>query len=225
MTREEILKNAKSILFNTEMVQAIQNGTKTTIRRPVKFLGNRNPNWTGYIQDGLALYNENNEPCSKKPPYEVGDILYVREAWRKEQSSYDQCVDTSSFTSSPVCFMSMVKTEYFYRADCEDEEINTRWHPSNHMPKEAARIFLRVTDIRVERLQDINNAGALAEGCDGRGEAPQDGALSDCQMRYDFSVEKFQTVWDSTIKKSDREKYGWDANPWVWVIEFEKIEG
>ncbi len=72
------------------------------------------------------------------------------------------------------------------------------------MPKEAARIFLRVTDVRVERLQDIDDEGVIAEGL--KIGAP------------------FDELWDSTIKKSDRDMYGWAANPWVWVIEFEKVE-
>ncbi len=101
---------------------------------------------------------------------------------------------------------------------------DNKWHPSIHMPKEAVRLFLRVADVRVERLQDIDNAGARAEGCDGRCEGAEDGALSDWQKQYDFSVEKFQSVWDSSIKKADLPIYGWAKNPWVWVIVFERID-
>ena len=78
-----------------------------------------------------------------------------------------------------------------------------KWHPSIHMPREAARIFLRVTDVRVERVQDIDDDGVVAEGLN----------IGD----------PFDELWDSTIKPADRALYGWDANPWVWVIEFERI--
>ncbi|MCM1192000.1 MAG: hypothetical protein NC123_18290 [Butyrivibrio sp.] len=76
------------ILFNTEMVQAILEGRKTVTRRVVKFLPGENPRWLGYKRDGLDLYNGGNEPCNKKPPYQVGDILYVRETWCQEYRRY-----------------------------------------------------------------------------------------------------------------------------------------
>ena len=81
-----------------------------------------------------------------------------------------------------------------------------------------------MTGVRVERLQDITNKGAIQEGCDGRCLGPSNGA--DCCLSVktlDFSREKFLTTWDSTIKKKERDLYGWEANPWVWVIEFERI--
>ena len=71
----------KPILFNTDMVRAILDERKTVTRRLVKFLPGENPNWTGYIKDGLMLYNGNNEPCCRKSPYQVGDVMYVRETW------------------------------------------------------------------------------------------------------------------------------------------------
>ena len=78
-----------------------------------------------------------------------------------------------------------------------------KWRPSIHMPREAARIFLRVTDVRVERLQDCGNMQAKDEGCTGSSQ--------------------FARLWDSTVKPADRATLGWEANPWVWVIEFERI--
>ena len=102
------------------------------------------------------------------------------------------------------------------------------WRPNENMPREAARIFLRVKNIQVERLQDIDCAGALAEGCDGRCDCPSSGAegVLSC-ITKDFSIERFQTVWDETIPKHPnkfkRYPYYWNDNPWVWVIEFEKI--
>ena len=73
----------KPILFNTEMVRAIMDGRKSCTRRLVKFLSGENPRWTGYIKDGLMLYNGKNEPCIRKAPYQPGDLLYVRETWER----------------------------------------------------------------------------------------------------------------------------------------------
>ncbi len=218
-------------------MRAIQNGTKTATRRLIKpkysntnieIIKNKYGRQLVEIQDENdvkdVILPDGKHCCQLRamrentPKYRVGDILYVRETWCKKQSSYDQCVDTSSFTSSPVCFMSMVKTEYFYRAVCEDEEADTGWCPSIHMPKEAARIFLRVTGVRVERLQDITITGLQEEGI------LNDGYISQYAAMTTTAFEDFKDLWDSAIKKSDLEKYGWDANPWVWVIEFERLE-
>ena len=89
------------------------------------------------------------------------------------------------------------------------------WHPSIHMPKEAARIWLKVTDVRVERLQEITSEQICREGV----EVEYPHALNGEEKRYAFS-----TLWNSTIKKADLDRYSWDANPWVWVIEFERCE-
>lgn len=182
------------ILFNAEMVRAILDGRKTVTRRILK-------------HDTRALFNS---PYCKthpkvpdkqiieklcKSPYEQGDVLYVRETW----NWYNECGSKS----------------YIYRADYGDEHKSGYWHPSIHMPKEAARIFLKVKDVRVERLQDITEKQAETEGINGS-EVLYDG--------YIDAREKFAELWDSTIKKSDIEKYGWNANPWVWVIEFERCE-
>lgn len=92
-----------------------------------------------------------------------------------------------------------------------------KWHPSLHMPKDAARIFLRVTNVRVERLQDITVEDALAEGMDKY--IRLNGELDENSI-----ITSFIGIWNSTIKKSDLDRYGWNANPWVWVIEFERCE-
>lgn len=187
----------KSILFNkqisTEMVRAILDGRKSCTRRLVKFLSGENPRWTGYIKDGLMLYNGKNEPCIRKAPYQPGDILYVRETWKKALNGY------------------------YYYEDWQRNDIAdvTKWKPSTRMPKEAARIWLKVADVRVERLQDIDGKGCVKEGIE---EEP---------LKYvgdEFVKGMFHDLWDSTVKKSDIDRYGWDANPWVWVIEFEMCE-
>ena len=107
---------------------------------------------------------------------------------------------------------------FIYKADYADGSVNVKWHPSIHMPKEAARIWFKVTDVKVERLQDITEEQAIKEGIT-------------C-FKYDVNTGKeesaaldwFPIFWDSTVKKSDSDCYGWDANPWVWVIGFERCE-
>lgn len=195
----------KPILFNTEMVRAILDGRKTCTRRLVKFLPGENSQWTGYIKDGLMLYNGRNEPCIRKVPYQLGDILYVRETW----------------CGLPVNEAGHMRghTIYYYKADGELRPKGWRgtWHPSIHMPKEAARIWLKVTNVRVERLQEIAAESALAEGADKY-------IHTNGELDENMTITSFIGIWNSTIKKSDLDRYGWNANPYVWVIEFERCE-
>lgn len=183
----------KPILFNTDMVRAILEGRKTVTRRVVKFKPGQNPQWTGYIPDGPVLYGSNNIPASKSP-YHPGDILYVRETW------------------------TMLVGSYLYRADQKTGMKHPgKWIPSIHMPKEAARLFLRVTDVRAERLQDITSGQIDAEGCKEWAYSAKTGELLPSGPSF------FRIKWDRTIKPADLPLYGWDANPWVWVIEFERV--
>jgi hypothetical protein len=204
----------KPILFNTEMVRAILDGRKSCTRRLVKFLLGENPKWTGYIKDGLMLYNGRNEPCIRTQPYQSGDILYVRETWCKGLERYIYRADYSD-------------TEKFYQ---DGKEINMKWQLSLHMPKEAARIFLRVTNVRVERLQEITEEQACMEGTDPWDEVCYENngwhpTLSDPDSGGDPNmIDGFHKLWNSTIKESDLDRYGWNANPWVWVIEFERCD-
>ena len=212
----------KPILFNTEMVRAILDGRKTCTRRLVKFLPGENSQWTGYIKDGLMLYNGRNEPCIRKVPYQPGDIMYVRETW---------CM-------LPVNEAGHMRghTIYYYKADGELRPKGWRctWHPSIHMPKEAARIWLKVTNVRVERLQEIKPVDVINEGAypdcwdclNTYGESGSQccyGTEEECSQCDEVMME-WEKLWTSTIKKSDIDRYGWDANPWVWVIEFERCE-
>ena len=186
----------KPILFNTEMVRAILEGRKTVTRRVVK----PQPPATSVVRKRSCAWDWSFwADCDMghlmKPPYHPGDILWVRETWAK----------------------SMAGT-FMYRAD--DKAIMVeRWHPSIHMPREAARLFLRVTDVRVERLQDIDDDGAKAGGAnyqDGKNVGWEE------KMRR-TAIDRFAEIWDNTIKPADLHLYGWEANPWVWVIEFERI--
>ena len=200
----------KPILFNTEMVRAILDGRKNCTRRICKDANEYTvPDMDFYNADKrtYAVHNfanrEHSEQLStaeRTCPICPGDILYVRETW-----------------GYPIALNS--DEQYVFRAD-EVAESGFKndshiWHPSIHMPKEAARIWLRVTDVRVERLQDIDGKGCVKEGIE---EEP---------LKYvgdEFVKGMFHDLWDSTIKKSDLDRYSWDANPWVWVIEFERCE-
>lgn len=200
----------KPMLFNTEMAQAILEGRKTVTRRAVKFPPGWNPKFTGYIPDRAVLYGSNNIPAAKSS-VQVGDVLWVRETWSQ---------------------VYIRQKRYLYKADAdrgvgEGANLPIRWHPSIHMPQEAARVFLRVTDVRVERLQDITAEGALDEGTNVEFPEPKPSyiSLAYTEMRLKTAArQSFASLWDSTIKPADRPTYGWEANPWVWVIEFERCE-
>lgn len=202
----------KPILFNTEMVRAILDGRKTCTRRLVKFLPGENSQWTGYIKDGLMLYNGRNEPCIRKVPYQPGDIMYVRETWQYlyELDGNEQIIEgTGKYYYAAT---DTIPFDTYVDASGVTHEC-VPWHPSIHMPKEAARIWLKVIDVRVERLQEISGEDLIKEGID---------LFQSSYVRVAF--DEFKNIWNSTIKKSDLSKYGWDANPWVWVIEFERCE-
>lgn len=217
----------KPILFNTEMVRAILDGRKTCTRRILKGVIPfdekaeywnvlKKGEWSGPICTEHFI-----KQCS---PYNPGDILYARETF-----AWGPCWDCGLDTipdgcKNPVIYDSKKKEHgcYIYRADCEDNEypcVDT-WHPSIHMPKEAARIFLKVKAVRVERLHEITEDGAKAEGANFK----NGNNVGFEEKMNRTAIERFAEIWDSTIKKSDINTYGWDANPWVWVIEFERCE-
>lgn len=204
----------KPILFNTEMVRAILDGKKTCARRIVEGAIPDDAMWgyTMFTPKGCiscrGVYADEYGEKFFRLPYQQGDILYVRETWCK-----------GSWMNE--------KERYYYKAD--DNDFHCVWHPSIHMPKEAARIWLRVTDVRAERLQDITEDGVLKEGVQGvrcDHVAIGEHGCTDCLNTgwLEPPIIDFMQTWDSTIKKSDLDRYGWDANPWVWVIEFERCE-
>lgn len=220
------------ILFNADMVLAILHGRKTATRRICKDVNE-------YVLPDMSFYDaekrtyavhnfadkeqmEQLSTAERTCPICPSDILYVRETWEHfdccccEGDEHGNCYQEPQqnvLNKSYGCYM--------YRAT---DEIygDARWHPSIHMPKEAARIWLKVTDVRVERLQSITEDGAKAEGAiDNRG------FIHSPENEYDrihTAREHFIKIWNSTIKKSDLDRYGWDANPWVWVIEFERCK-
>lgn len=198
----------KPILFNTEMVRAILNRRKSCTKRLIKPQPDEKHTYPlGFVNDsterkdigsfGFGTSELGGSIQYMKPPYHPGDILYVRETWYKDKYRYMYRANYSD-------------SEKFYR---DGKEIKIKWHPSIHMPKEAARIWLKVTDVRVQRLQDMDKMDAVKEGIDTR-----------LCINLNHALAKFKKLWNSTIKKSDLDRYGWNANPWVWVIEFERCE-
>ena len=191
----------KPILFNTEMVRAILDGRKTCTRRLLKGPFTVHPN--GYITKPRG--NEN--LCPYEPPYQPGDILYFREAFYR----YENCILYKADNEKLTGYRNM-----------SGEDVSVKWRPSIHMPKEAARIWLKVTDVRVERLQEMTLKDFKAEGIYDNYKTYSETYTDHLrQMAY---PKVFARLWNSTIKKSDIDRYGWDANPWVWVIEFERCE-
>ena len=196
----------KPILFNTGMVRAILDSHKTVTRRVVK----PQPEGARSILDCDEEKRTFDLLCGNggvggvfvdwaetvKAPFWPHDILYVRETWTVWNGNYEYKADVDD-GYGPFCSNCTLD---ICAGGCNSI---LKWHPSIHMPREAARIFLRVTDVRVERVQDIDDDGVVAEGLN----------IGD----------PFDELWDSTIKPADRAFYGWDANPWVWVIEFERI--
>ncbi len=225
----------KPILFNTEMVRSILDGRKSCTRRLVKFLSGENPRWTGYIKDGLMLYNGKNEPCIRKAPYQPGDILYVRETWERFECWNCEGDERGNCPKEPQkSVLDKTCGCYMYRATNEISG-DAKWHPSIHMPKEAARIWLKVTDMRVERLQEITEVQTEEEGflftppclhLTGENYCDIDGPCTSKVKYCDMGAGELfgKVLWNSTIKKTDLDRYGWNANPWVWVIEFEQCE-
>lgn len=195
----------KPILFNTEMVRAILDGRKTVTRRVI----DRDiVNNCDMEKDGTLLNYQNCHGDFINPVdlcrYKVNDILYVRETWHKY---------TKRVGEGESCHLAEF---YGYKASiANSEDANEPWRPSINMPKEAARIFLRVTGVRVERLEDITQEDAIKEGVMVE-EFDKEGGF--------YERDEFLYLWDSTIKKDQLQYYGWDANPYVWVIEFEVID-
>ena len=197
----------KPILFNTEMVRAILDGRKDATRRIVKGFIPDDAVWgytaftpKGYISCRGTFADGYGEKFFKLP-CEPRDILYVRETW----------------CALPVNEAGHIRghSVYYYKADGDlrPEGWRGKWKPSIHMPKGAARIWLRVTNVRIEQLQEITADGIRNEG------------LSSAAVHcgdMEIALKEWENLWNSTIKKSDLDCYGWDANPWVWVIEFER---
>ena len=233
----------KPILFNTEMVRAILDGRKTVTRRVVKPQPDRvysggnvelRCHADGPHKDEWHCYRESppldkvvNSPWGGQisPPFQAGDTLYVRETWAYVSDWINVDPDVGIFDG------------YIYKADWKEKE-HPKWRPSINMPKEAARIFLQVTDVYPQRLQNMTEDDVCDEGAEkiiswcehiDYSVVPPEPCYNtlqckDCIIFYSYPELFGKMVWNPTIKKKDMPLYGWGANPWVWVIKFERCE-
>ena len=187
----------KPILMDTVNVRAILEGRKTVTRRKPFQVPDDYNTLKGMYRDNknrlCALFQCADDPTTMAiyAPYQPDDILWVRETWVKD-------FDVLAWAEV-----------YLYRADYNSRSMRF-WKPSIHMPREAARIFLRVTGVRVERLRDMTLADVLMEGIKETDE-------------YEKTWDRWHQTWNHTIKPAELPAYGWEANPWVWVIAFERI--
>lgn len=201
----------RGMIFNSEMVRAILDGRKTQTRRPVKFpvhdknlgcelAGNE---LAGELSAGNYLNSAFGKP---------GDRIWVRETFQGPLFDYDlmdsYCKDPTPFEKPEFCVYKAdgVPAPEFYDAD---DELHCSWRPSIHMPRWASRILLEITDVRVERLKSISDGDAIREGC-----STADMKSGDCV------ADVFARLWASIYGDES-----WNSNPWVWVIEFKRVEG
>ena len=232
------------MIFNAEMVRALLDGRKTQTRRPIKWKQTRFTE-IGEREDGSKWpWSEDAEhacdfwhPC---PFGAVGDRIWVRETWGVVSHAFsddglmiDWVPDRPATAIHEMPFGNGYYSGYaIYAADGDFtwgdddgyEDGRSCWKPSIHMPKAASRILLEITDVRVERLNAISQEDAEAEGIDME-------ALYDSQDCYDCIADHnmtgrptvtgaFKYLWESIYGEE-----GWKSNPWVWVIEFKRVEG
>ncbi|WP_404677187.1 morphogenetic protein [Raoultella ornithinolytica] len=201
----------RGMIFNGEMVRALLDGRKTQTRRPVKLphtdrdamcelSGNE-------LAGELSAGNYRNSPHGKP-----GDRIWVRGTFQGPLFDFDPmdiyCKDSTPFETPEFCVYKAdgVPAPEFYDAD---DELHCRWRPLIHMPRWASRILLEITDVRVERLKSISDGDAIREGC-----STADMKSGDC------AADVFARLWASIYGEES-----WQANPWVWVIEFKRVEG
>jgi hypothetical protein len=206
----------KPILFSGPMVRAILAGHKTQTRRVIKpqpaddihavsFL---NPNVVGWES---SLHHRYGNTTAHIPDYQPGDIIWVRESWLPDPPCDGDWPDVEFYgcgASDYSLIPDKLKTprHCLYRASWDGSEL--KWKPSIHMPKWACRIFLKVTDVRAQKVKDITERDAVAEGCPVFTTLPH-------------PVNQFVDLWDSINAKRG---FGIADNPWVWAYTFERTE-
>ena len=192
----------RPILFSAPMVRAILAGTKTQTRRIVK--PSTMPRWP-------ELHPEMGDILPLCPYGQPGGRLWARETWRvRGGQEYEYQQDRS---------------QVMYRATHREDGFpigweSYKWRPSIYMPRWASRITLEVTGVRVERLQDISEADASAEGVPNQTRLTGYGKGDGCQWGPAEPVAEYRALWESINGPGS-----WDANPWVWVVEFKREGG
>lgn len=193
----------KPILFSTPMVPAILDDRKTQTRRVIKPQPRIGFEYEGF-NDGYAAFQGDGFLFDKvRPKHQPGDILWVRETWRLVDFTFVDGVWSAAVQYKDSSLGPRLSWEHM-----DDERIG--WRPSIFMPRDAARIFLRVTDVRAERVQEISEADARAEG-----------VITNDAVKVSSYIYWYQQLWD---KLNAKRGYGWDTNPWVWVYTFERVD-
>ena len=208
----------RPIIFSAPMVRAILAGTKTQTRRVVKPA----PKLVGgawfFYKRGLPVYVPNVSAAADSCPYgQPGDRLWVRETWMDlagtgvEHRSRDGKLQRYAYgaDTKPGSYGDQCRKDY-----------GLKWRPSIHMPRAASRILLEVAAVRVERLQDISEADAQAEGVTPKWEPGCSGRLMEALGGFSFrpAASAYAELWEQINGPGS-----WDANPWVWVIEFKRV--
>jgi len=191
----------KPIIFSTPMVRAILQGNKTQTRRVIR---------GGYMHQYTPYQYTAENSKHYAIPYHRGDVLWVRETWRK-----------TGVISKPYAYKADEETLNLIGENGELLSAQYRWKPSIHMTKEAVRIFLKVTDVRVERLQDITKDDCIAEGVVTQKELNNLDTIGNAP-REEYARYLFRELWDTINAKRNNGVYSWERNPFVWVITFER---
>ena len=195
----------RPILFSGEMVRAILDGRKTQTRRVIKPQPKKAMIYAAcdsiWITKGETFLPS--QPKWIAPYGQTGDRLWVRETWGIDPNDW--------FPNPSPSAIGFMLNKIQYRADWKDEPYHWGWHPSIFMPRWASRITLEITDVRVERLQDISEDDCWHEGI-------RLGGTVTFTAGYKIL---FRDLWD---KLNNKRGYSWKSNPWVWVIEFKRLE-
>ena len=205
----------KPILFNAEMVRAIVDGRKVQTRRPIDW--DISNNMSGDAASGYFVQTDDGLiDALKLYRYQKGDILYARETWKIKWLDGNKLEMAITYEADETWEYIEFSSDRFSKFK---KYYNKKgWQPSIFMPKEAAILFLKVTDVRVEKLQDITLMDIREEGL----QCPKEYASDELEYNFrQWFPDQYKEIWDSIYKSKG---YGWDTNCWVWVIEFERCE-
>jgi len=205
--------NIKPVIFSSDEIAAINAGRKTMFRMPVKTTAEHLYKAVGGLCGFFMDRPVGDRANLIKAPYQIGDILWVRETW---QHAYDLDENDQEIEGTGRYLYAATDTSPFgsWVRDDGSHTETMPWCPSVHMPREAARLFLRVTGVKVERLQDINHDDCL---CEGLAECGGHSKEEDC----DCIIMSYAKIWNALNAKRG---HGWDKNPWVFAHTIERTE-